>query len=260
MKAVLTVEYRGEDFAGFQRQSNAHSVQAEIERALKIFINAEAKKKTIEHSWDVNVIGSGRTDSGVHAKGQVISFFWPEMIDFNPTRIMCALNGITSPGIAVLSVTAESDEFDARRRVIEKCYCYHFLLREGKQVLDYNRAWRVSENLNISAMIAAAKLFRGEHDFRCFRAAGCSAKTTRRVITRSELVRVDHERLIYIVVGKGFLKQMVRIIAGALVDVGLGKMSHEQLKALIDADPMISRTDGGKTAPAYGLYLSSVKY
>ena len=259
MKVKLVIEYRGDDYCGFQTQPKLPTVQAELEQALRIFFSAEYKKEGREFTGPAYVSGSGRTDSGVHAYGQVVTVVWPELREISRHRLQVALNGILPEGIGVVGVEFLPDEFDARRSAHSKCYQYRLLLRKTKPVLHYNRAWCVSPDLDLTAMIVAARCFIGEHDFTNFCAKDCDAVSKKRIVLRSELTRLDREELCYQICGQGFLKQMVRIIVGSLVAVGEGRLTPGDLEQLLEGTAERARFYI-KTAPAYGLYLKEVYY
>ncbi|MCC6931738.1 MAG: tRNA pseudouridine(38-40) synthase TruA [Deltaproteobacteria bacterium] len=259
MKAKLILEYRGDDYCGFQNQPGLSTVQGELENALKILFSGEYKKSGKLDPITVSVSGSGRTDSGVHALAQVVSFIMPADLEIPPTRLQSALNGILPPGIAIRSTTFLDDNFDARRSANDKCYRYNILLRKTKPVLDFNRAWCVSPKIDIGSMIKAAQLFVGEHDFENFHALDTDVKTSVRIISRSELCRISQCELQYFVCGQGFLKQMVRRIVGALVAVGEGKLTPSDVHDLLTLNKSRAQLHI-ETAPAYGLYLKEVFY
>jgi len=263
VKVKLTVEYAGEDFAGWQRQPGQQTVQASLEDALQIFLRGEAKKTGSHFDRRIEIMGSGRTDSGVHARGQVASFSWPEEFPVPDYRLKDALNAITPEGIIVRSLEQESDDFDARHSPHIKCYSYRLIYRGGEQhaarftPYERNRVWCITRPLDLEQMIRAARLLEGQHDFQSFRARDCSAKSTVRTVLRSELVRVADDELRYFIVGKGFLKQMVRIVVGTLVELGIhGEPASKMEEILLSKE----RTRAGKTAPANGLTLEWVTY
>ena len=273
MKILLTLEYNGAAFSGWQKQENMLTVQGELERAVNLYFNALAKKSRLLHidnssddgSSDVTVPyisiqGSGRTDAGVHAEGQCADFAVPDGVNFELKRIAVALNGIVDKNIVVHQASVVDDNFNSRLTPHSKCYSYKFLLQRERPVLDKGFGWNVGNKLNIKAMLEAAKLFNGSHDFRAFRASDCNSTTTVRWIEKSELVRIDETVLQYFVVGRGFLKQMVRIIAGTLVDVGRGKISVQQVGKLLENGGELERKHAGETAPAGGLCLEWVRY
>lgn len=257
MKILLRVEYCGEPFHGWQHQPGLITVQGELERALAIYISGEAKKLGLEPPEAVPVTGSGRTDAGVRAADQAVSFIWPEEIAFHAEKLVHAINGISIPQLNALSAEVVPDTFDARLNPHIKTYTYTLLLQRNHSGLYSNTAWCIHDKLNIAAMIQAAKLIVGQHDFSCFRAQDCTAKSTVRTIISSEITRLDKYQLVYSVQGKGFLKQMVRILIGTLVDIGREKHPPEYIAWLLTQQ---NRTLAGQTAPAHGLLMQSVKY
>lgn len=261
MKIQLVVEYPGHAFSGWQAQVNQpelRTVQGELERALQIFFLSEAKKNGVVFSSDerILVIGSGRTDAGVHALGQVASFAWPVQFAFDAERLRAALNGITMPELVIHQVQEQDDGFDARFAQHEKCYVYRLMLRDTRAGYFQGRVWCVYP-LKVAPMIEAARRFCGQHDFSSFRAKDCTASSTIRTLIISELTRVSNDELQYWVQGKGFLKQMIRIIVGTLVEVGRGKLSVDDISRIIAAR---DRGLAGPSAPACGLTLRWVRY
>lgn len=257
MKLKLTLEYAGDGFCGWQRQEKQKSVQGELERSLSLFLNSLARAEGLSPCDTPHVCGSGRTDSGVHARGQVASFLWPSQLPYDAPRVLSALNGISSPQLSVLKIEEKDDSFDARATPHDKCYSYYLLLRSSSDALWRGRAWRLKPRLRIPDMIRAASFYRGTHDFSSFRASDCSANTTVRTISLSEFTRLDADSFVFTVCGTGFLKQMIRIMLGTLVDVGLGKRTPEDIQEVIAAR---DRSKAGITAPAQGLVLEWVRY
>ncbi len=262
MKGKLTLSYRGTNYSGWQVQAKnpeLQTIQGELEQALFVYFRSEFKKQFSEElTSKVAVMGSGRTDSGVHAHGQIASFVWPEKLPFERDRLLSALNGILPDDISVWDVSLEEDSFDARRTLHIKRYVYRLLLQREKAGAEDGLVWCVrGEALNLQEMILAAHLFRGEHDFSNFRTSDCSAHSTIRRITVSELVRVSSNEVQYHIQGYGFLKQMVRIIVRSLVDVGKGKRSREELQRYL------SQPENKvclPPAPPQGLTMSWVQY
>ena len=261
MKVKLTLEYVGDAFHGFQDQGPALvTVQGELERGLAVVLNSWFRKSGLTFVAGPKINGSGRTDAGVHAKGQVASFDWPEQLPVDNARLYrltAALNGVTSPALTVLSCEEVPADFDPRHSPHLKLYSYRFVLGKNSFGLEKGRAWHVGGKLNLPEMIRAARLFTGQHDFAAFRAADCSAKSTERTILSSELTRTDRRTMIYTIEGRGFLKQMVRIIAGTLVAVGRGSITSADVAGLITGG---KRGNAGDTAPADGLTLEWVRY
>lgn len=255
----LNIEYDGTCFHGWQRQTGVKTIQGELESALKIFINSLARKYSInlELPEKFEIYGSGRTDAGVHARGQVAHLIWPEALPLDTYKLKNALTGMTSSGVVVKSASIAPYEFHARFSPHIKCYQYRMLLREKNACFFDNRVWCIGSSLSIPRMIESAKVFKGLHDFQSFRAKDCTAKSTLRTIIDSEIYRYDSDLLIYRILGKGFLKQMVRIIVGTLVDIGKGKKEPADLAGIIDAK---KRSLAGETAPGNGLCLEWVRY
>lgn len=257
MKVKLIVEYVGSAFCGWQYQSNVRTVQGELSRALGIYLSSLARQASVSLSEFPILTASGRTDSGVHANGQVVSFVWPDSLKFNSYEFVNSLNGISDSSLNVVFAGITTDDFDARYTPHIKCYKYHILNRGTPSSLFSDYSWHIVHPLNVSAMINASKLFLGTHDFSSFRASDCCAKTSIRTLLLSELIRVDNNMLVYSICGKGFLKQMVRIIVGTLVDVGLNKITVDEVRNIMSA---CSRSLAGDTAPAKGLCLEWVRY
>lgn len=257
MKLKLIVEYDGSSFCGWQWQEGLKTVQEELEKSFNVLIHSAARKRELELDFSATLTASGRTDSGVHARGQVVSLDVPDNLELDLFRMKAAINGICDSAISVLSIEEMPDNFDARFSPHRKQYSYYFLLRHGNPALGQGRAWRLADSLDVKAMIEAAKYFVGQYDFTTFSAGDCESKTKERTIYLSELSRLDHNSLVYTVQGRGFLKQMVRIIVGTLVDVGKGKLMPEDIPKIIAAK---ERKLAGETAPAQGLYLDWVRY
>ncbi|MBL7661631.1 tRNA pseudouridine(38-40) synthase TruA [bacterium] len=257
MKCKIVLEYDGSKFSGWQFQPGERTVQGELESALLVIAKALAKKRGEIFEQKINVQGSGRTDSGVHALAQVASFTWPDFLSQDLLQFERSLDAITPREIAIKSLEQVADDFDARFAPHIKAYRYTYLLRNGSTGFYENRAWLVRNQLKIAKMCHAARLFTGKHDFRSFRALDCSSQTTERTILRSECFRLSAEELVYEVEGKGFLKHMVRTIAGALLAVGKGDLDEGDLQAMLDGAP---RRQIIQTAPAHGLCMQWVKY
>jgi tRNA pseudouridine38-40 synthase len=239
----LTIEYDGTRYCGWQIQTNGETIQAALERALSTFLG-----KT------VRITGSGRTDAGVHALGQVANFHCEERPDLY--RLQRALNALTPEDITIKSVEIVADSFDARRDGRARLYEYRILNRSTPSPFLLRRAWHVHEPLDVEAMRAAIRCLEGEHDFSSFRAAGCDAAHPVRTVYRVFLDR-DGDLLIFGVEATAFLRHMVRNIVGTLVEVGRRQRRAQDFIELLAAR---DRTRAGATAPPHGLYLVSVKY
>ena len=243
MRIKLTIEYDGTEYCGWQIQPNGVSVQEVITEAIGIITGEK-----------VNLVASGRTDSGVHAEGQVAHF--DTFSSVPPERFANALNAVLPDSVKIKSSEEASGEFNARFSAKRKTYEYRMYVSEFSRPLKSRYAVWVNYPLNVEAMNAAAKHFVGEHDFRCFLAANSSVETTVRIIYRAE-VRTEGDEIVFSVTGNGFLYNMVRIMAGTLVAVGGGKIDIEDIPSILNGK---DRSKAGKTMPANGLCLKSVEY
>jgi tRNA pseudouridine38-40 synthase len=239
----LTIEYDGTNYCGWQIQSNGESIQGVLERGISTFLGKPTR-----------LTGSGRTDAGVHALGQVANFVTDREIDLH--RVRRALNALTPDDIAIKSVEIVADGFDARRDGRSRVYEYHILNRPTASPFYLNRAWHLHEELDLAAMRAAIECLLGEHDFSSFRAAGCEAAHPIRTIYRTSLEQRG-ELLVCTVEATAFLRHMVRNILGTLVEVGRGLRPANSFSELLEAR---DRTQAGPTAPPDGLFLMEVKY
>jgi tRNA pseudouridine38-40 synthase len=239
----LTVEYDGTNYHGWQFQPNCESIQAVLERAISTFFGAS-----------IRITGSGRTDAGVHALGQVVNFFTDK--ESSPYRIGRALNALTPPDISIKEVELVADSFDARRDAQSRIYEYHILNRPTPSPFLLKRAWHLHERLDVDAIRAAIACLIGEHDFTSFRAAGCDAAHPVRKVYRTTLEQRG-ELLVYTIEATAFLRHMVRNLVGSLVEVGMGERSAQAFAEILEAR---DRIKAGKTAPPHGLYLIEVKY
>ena len=240
----LIVEYDGGPFVGWQRQANGPSVQAAWETAVYLFAQEE-----------VVVQGAGRTDSGVHALGQVAHIDLVKAADADTVRD--ALNFHLKPDpVTVLSVTSVDTEFHARFSATRRVYLYRILDRRSPPAVDAGRVWHVNHRLDADAMHAAAQELLGQHDFTSFRAKDCQAGSPVKTLDRLDVRRSGPE--IHIdAVARSFLHHQVRNFAGTLKLVGEGKWRRDDVgEALAACD----RAAAGPTAPAEGLYLVEVAY
>ena len=240
----ILIEYDGKNFAGWQNQPNKVSIQGEIERALKE-ITGEA----------IDVTASGRTDAGVHALGQVANFHTESKIDIN--KFPYALNAKLPKSIVVKKAEEVDDRFHSRYNCKGKTYRYVINNNEFPSAINRFREFHVAQKLDIDAMKKALGCFEGTHDFKGFKSSGGSErKTTIRTIEKAELK--ENDGIISVELsGDGFLYNMVRIIVGTIVDVGLGKINADKIPAIIAS---CDRTRAGKTLPPHGLYLIEVRY
>ncbi|PWM73128.1 MAG: tRNA pseudouridine(38-40) synthase TruA [Bacillota bacterium] len=242
MIVKLLVEYDGTGYCGWQVQPNGDTVQAEIEGALLALTGEK-----------ISLTGSGRTDSGVHAKGQVASFS-VSAENIPPEKYAPALNALLPPDIRILKSERAAEDFNARFSAKRKTYRYTFYVSDVVRPL-YERYAARSGPLDVARMRAAAGLFAGERDFKSFCAANSSVKDTVRTIYRCE-VEQEGDFVTLTVCGNGFLYNMVRIMAGTLAEVGEGRLSEEDVEKILAG----KKRGKGRTAPAKGLCLMSVEY
>ena len=239
---MLFIEYDGTEYFGWQRQPNARSVQQCIEEAIfKI-----TKEK-------VDLCASGRTDAGVHALAQRANFLTNTRIPCN--KMIAALNSVLPYDISILDCSEVSEDFHCRFHSIGKTYQYRILHTPVRRALESNRSYHVRSELDIKVMQQQAKKLIGEHNFKAFCSTGSSAKTTVRTIYDIELIE-DGDIITLTIRGNGFLYNMVRIIAGTLVQIGLGRIQTDILDIIKSGD----RKKAGPTAPACGLFLKNVSY
>ena len=243
MNVRLTLEYDGTEYKGWQVQPSSPTIQGVLEEALAVLL----KQK-------VRIHGSGRTDAGVHALGQVANFVCADGQDV--TRIQRSLNALIPNDITVRTVEVAPGPFDARRDAKKRVYEYRLWNHPWRSVFNERYAWHVLRPLCVDAMREALPELEGEHDFSCFQASGCDAATPVRQVYRNELF--EWEGLwVYRIEATGYLRHMVRNIVGTLVEVGLGERDAGELLALIQAR---DRRAAGPTAPARGLFLVEVCY
>jgi tRNA pseudouridine38-40 synthase len=240
----LTIEYDGTPFVGWQVQDNGPSVQGVLTEAIAAFTGER-----------VAVAGAGRTDAGVHARGQVAHIDLAKEWDGDTVRD--AINFHLRPRpIAVLTAEQVAEDFDARFSAIKRHYLYRIVNRRADLALDQTRAWRVPRPLDGDAMHAAAQKLVGRHDFTTFRAAECQAKSPVKTLDRLDVMR-DGDEVRISAAARSFLHHQVRSMVGSLVPVGEGKWSAEELA---DALAARDRTRCGQVAPPQGLYLVRVEY
>ena len=223
----LILEYDGAPFVGWQRQTNGRSVQVALERAVYRFTQEEAV-----------VYGAGRTDSGVHALGQVAHVDITKGVDANTVRD--AINFHLKPDpISVLSAESISDDFDARFSATRRLYLYRILARRPPPAVDAGRVWHVTRDLDVGAMHAAAQVLVGYHDFTSFRAKDCQSASPVKTLNRLDVRQVGQE--IHIdAVAPSFLHHQVRNFAGTLKLVGEGKWRREDVAWALDGADLIT--------------------
>lgn len=240
----ITIEYDGGPLVGWQRQDNGPSVQAAVEAAVARFSGER-----------VTVHGAGRTDSGVHALGQVAHFDLEK--DATDDTVLDALNFHLKPDpIAIVAAQPVGDDFHARFSAIRRHYRYRILNRRTPATLAAGRVWHVAVPLDPDAMAGAARKLVGRHDFTSFRAAACQAKSPVKTLDTLEVARTGDEIRVT-AVARSFLHHQVRNMVGTLKLVGEGKWPAARVGAALAA---CDRRQTGPTAPAAGLYLLRVDY
>jgi len=240
---LLTIEYDGTAYSGWQRQPNGLAVQQVIEEALC---------QLLGHQPDLR--SSGRTDAGVHAHGMPAVFKTSTNLPLK--AFVEGTNRFLPPDIAILNAIEVPNGFKPISDALAKHYRYTILTSAIRSPLRRFQVWHIREKLDVEAMQKAAALFIGHHDFAAFRASNCAAKTT---VRRIDSVGVTHEGSIITidVVGGGFLKNMVRVMTGTLVEIGRGRFEPEYILRLLQNG---DRKQAGVTAPACGLCLIEVYY
>jgi len=244
MRFKLTLEYDGGPYQGWQRVNNGPSVQGALEDAVFALTGARTE-----------IVGAGRTDSGVHATGQVAHVDIEKAIE--AFRLAEALNAHIRPHpISILNAEEAGPEFHARFDATRRVYRYAILNRRGPAAIARGFVWRLARDLDANAMHRAAQCLLGRHDFTTFRDANCQAKSPVKTLDRCDVSR-DGETVEVWCEAQSFLHRQVRSIVGTLVEVGLGKMGADDVAAALAA---VDRTRCGPVAPADGLFLTRVDY
>ena len=239
----LTIEYDGKEYKGWQKQPDRLNIQGEIERAIKT-VTGE----------DVDLIGSGRTDAGVNALNQVANFKTNSSIETN--KIPYALNSQLKKSIRIKSAEDVDEMFHSRYNCKRKTYQYTINNSEQGSAIFRNMQFHFSQKLDENKMNQAIQYLIGEHDFKSFKSSGTSSKSSVRTIYEASVWR-ENELVKIQLTGNGFLYNMIRIISGTLVDVGIGKIEPTEVKEILEAK---DRNKAGKTLPANGLCLINVEY
>ena len=249
IKYALLIEYNGNDLVGWQKQNEGISVQSSLEDAAKNIFNEEFE-----------IQGSGRTDAGVHALGQIAHINLPKghrLTSRHPFYIISAFNSLLrDSNIRVISTQPVKAEFNARFSAIKRFYKYRILCRAAPPGLDKGKVWHFRKKLDISLMQEGIKYLIGKHDFTSFRTIKCQAKSPVRTIDEISFSR-EGEEVIMRVSAKSFLHSQVRIIAGTIVKIGDGTWDPKKILTILKGK---NRNLAGPTAPADGLYLERVKY
>lgn len=240
----LIVEYNGAGFHGWQKQPGRRTVQSELEQMIRTVARAEISPLHV----------AGRTDSGVHARGQVVTFKTEAEIDLY--RLSQGISHLMLGELSVLSAEVVPDNFHPGRCSTHKMYEYRILARPAPAVLDARRAWHISHHMDFTVLQDCAQALVGTQDFSSFRDSGCCATSTVKTIFSSRFDR-EGDLLVYRVVGDGFLKQMVRNIVGTITDIGRGRLRERSMAEIIEGR---DRRLAGVTAPPHALCMAWVSY
>lgn len=242
-RILLKIRYHGAAFVGWQVQKNGKSVQEQMQDAIEEIFGSR-----------VGVTGCSRTDSGVHAMEYCLCFDPPRPMELK--RIAFALNSVLPDSISVLSAAEVSADFHPRYHAVAKEYVYRFYDSPAPDPFKKGLAFHERKGLDAEKMNRAAQCFLGSHDFKGFMSTGSKIEDTVRTIYYSAVER-NGDEVVFRVVGDGFLYNMVRIMAGTLLFVSMGRIDEADLPRIIDSG---ERAFAGKTMPAYGLYLNKVYY
>lgn len=240
----LTIEYDGGNYLGWQRQKNPRTVQGTLESAIIRLTDRPA-----------SLTGSGRTDAGVHALGQVANFHTNTHLHVKD--VQNALNAILPRDIRVIGCEEMPESFHARYDVVRKTYRYHIVNRPLPPAIGRQYAWHIKHPLDLDAIKQALVYFVGTHDFKSFEGAGSPRSSSVREIIKANLTCEDKGKPALTFEANGFLRHMVRNMVGTLVDVGTAKTAPHDIKTILDAK---DRSHAGITAPAHGLFLVRVDY
>ncbi len=240
----LLIEYDGTNYQGWQVQPKGPTIQGILEEKLRLLTGQP-----------IQLFGSGRTDSGVHALGQVAHFRTQSQMDVR--TIQRALNSLLPADIVIQTVEEVDQAFHARKQSKSKIYEYRILNRNLRSAFHRGYVWHVPQKLNLREMKKATQGLIGEHDFSAFRTAGSPTQTTVRRVIRAEWKRGRDGLIRFEIEANGFLKQMVRSIIGTLVEIGKGRMNAAEIRKILNSK---NRREAGPTAPAQGLFLKEVKY
>ena len=240
----LLIEYDGANYLGWQVQAKGLTVQGMIEDKLAILTGET-----------IHLIGSGRTDAGAHALGQVANFKTRSQMEVH--TFQKALNSLLPSDIVIKEVEEAGEDFNARKSAKSKVYEYRILNRPTRSVFHREYSWHIPQRLKLQEMRIATQILIGEHDFSSFRSVGTPTKTAIRKVIRAEWKRDKEGSLRFEIEANGFLKQMVRAIVGTLVEIGRGKIGVDEFRQILDSK---DRSLAGPTAPAHGLFLKEVEY
>ena len=241
----IVIEYDGLNFVGWQFQKNGISIQETIEKTLKKILKE-----------NIRIIGAGRTDKGVHAIGQCANFFAKKKIE-NKEKFIVSVNFfLRKKFISIIDIKKKKLDFNSRYDAKERTYVYKITNRKSNLILDNNRAWLVKRKLNLRVLKQGAKLLKGTHDFSTFRSSSCSAKSP---IKKMNDIKINKkgDKILIEFKSKSFLQNQVRSMVGCLKYLAENKWTLKKFKHILFSK---KRTNCAPPAPAYGLYLSKIKY
>ena len=238
----LEIEYDGSGFRGWARQPGLRTVQGELEAALAVVLREP-----------VTLTVAGRTDTGVHALGQVASF---EIAAEPPPTLARSLNALVPDDVAVTAATPVADDFDARRDATSRAYLYRLLTRPAPSPFERGRALWWPHRVDLAALEACAATLPGTHDFTAFTPTQTDHVRFERLVLAASWMQ-EGDRLDFRVAADAFMRNMVRALVGTMLEVSSGRRTVENFTALLEGAP---RSAGGDTAPPHGLYLESVSY
>ena len=241
----INIEYLGTNFVGWQNQKNGLSIQEVLEKALSKLL----KEK-------ISVMGSGRTDAGVHANEQSAHFKTKKKIVDKNIFINSMNFFLSKHTIAILSIKKRSNQFHARHSAKKRIYKYFIANRRSSLVLKKNKAWHVKKKLNVKIMKKGAQILTGKHDFSTFRSSSCESKSPIKTLNKAT-VTIKKSEIILTFASKSFLQQQVRSMVGSLKYLGEGKWNLKDFKKAFNSK---KRSMCAPTAPPYGLFLYKVKY
>ena len=242
---LITIEYDGSNFVGWQRQKNGISVQETIEKKIQKILKTKIK-----------LIGSGRTDKGVHAKAQSANFFTTKKIE-EKKKFLNSINFFLKKDlVSITKIKKKKILFHSRYDAKERIYEYRIINRIGALSLNNNKAWHIKKKLNMKLLNKGAKLLEGTHDFSTFRASSCSSISPIKKINKANIKKKGDEIIIEFR-SKSFLQNQVRSMVGSLEHLSCGKWTFNNFKKVFKSK---KRSRCAPPAPAYGLYLKNVRY
>lgn len=239
----IVLAYDGTPYLGWQIQPQGPTLQSVLQESLRTITGEQTIVK-----------GSGRTDAGVHAIGQVANFH--TMSTISPHDFVRALNSVLPPTVAVTGADEVDLSFDAQYSAVNKLYRYRVFNRRERSPFELNTAWHINTALDIDSMSSVLRILLGKKDFSSFRASGCVARSPMRTVSKCD-INCEGDIILFEFEADGFLRHMVRNLVGSLIDVGRHRFSPDDFAAILEAR---DRTRAGRAAPPHGLYLVRVDY